>query len=150
MGTLMNKDRISRIFGTLVFLLHCIPAFAQEDQLDFLKQFVLGEYHVVGKYPESDQAYQGKIKFQMIDNNLEVVRTIGSIQVKGKAAIDSVTADAVKILRVQFNENDIAYETTYLINSDLDNYARLSGFIYFQNKKTSKPGLEALFHVPEN
>jgi hypothetical protein len=37
------------------------------------------------------------------------------------------------------------YEATYLINSDLDNYARLSGYLYLIQGGTKVAGLEALF-----
>ena len=37
------------------------------------------------------------------------------------------------------------YEITYLWRSDLDNYARLSGYLYQPGEKTDSPGMEALF-----
>ena len=37
------------------------------------------------------------------------------------------------------------YEATYFFNSDLDNYARLLGYLYVIQGGTKEPGLEALF-----
>ncbi len=59
--------------------------------------------------------------------------------------IDVVTADKIKVLRVTFTENKKEYEATYLIDSDLDNYGRLTGYIYLKAGGTKSPGLEALF-----
>jgi len=48
-------------------------------------------------------------------------------------------------LRVEFVHKGRKYGGTYLIGSDLDNYARLTGYLYLKKGKTTKPGLEALF-----
>jgi len=42
-------------------------------------------------------------------------------------------------------EENKSYEATYLIDSDLDNYGRLTGYLYIKGTETKKPGLEALF-----
>ena len=55
------------------------------------------------------------------------------------------TADKIKVLRVEFVHKGRKYGGTYLIGSDLDNYARLTGYLYLKKGKTTKPGLEALF-----
>jgi hypothetical protein len=59
--------------------------------------------------------------------------------------IEAATADKIKVLRIRFIDENKNYEATYLINSDLDNYARLSGFLYLIQGETKVPGLEALF-----
>jgi hypothetical protein len=46
---------------------------------------------------------------------------------------------------VTFSHRNRDYEATYLIHADLDNYARLTGYLFQASGKTVKPGLEALF-----
>jgi hypothetical protein len=42
----------------------------------------------------------------------------------------------------------VAYEGTYLWQSDADNFARLTGYVYRSGHSTESPGMEALFIVP--
>jgi hypothetical protein len=63
----------------------------------------------------------------------------------GEAVIVMATADDVPVLQATFTENDVAYAATYLLHSDLDNYRRMSGYVYSAGKETKRPGLEAFF-----
>jgi hypothetical protein len=49
------------------------------------------------------------------------------------------------VLRVRFVRAGQEYEIPYLWRSDLDNYARLSGYLDQPGKQTDSPGMEALF-----
>jgi hypothetical protein len=70
---------------------------------------------------------------------------MGGRAVKGIGKIETVTSDKIKVLRVRFRSEEKDYEATYLIGSDLDNYGRLTGHVYFKDGETRTPGLEALF-----
>jgi len=107
--------------------------------------FMCGSYQVIGRLPDSDQLYSGKIEFKRSGNQLEVVRLIGGHRVTGIGKIETATSDKIKVLRVHFRSKDKDYEATYLIGSDLDNHGRLTGYVYFKDGKTRTPGLEALF-----
>ncbi len=110
-----------------------------------LYDFLCGSYDVIGRLPDSNQVYSGKVEFKRSGNSLEAVRVIRGKRVRGTGMIESVTADRVKVLRVRFGTKNKEYEATYLIGSDLDNYGRLTGTVYLKNGKTKTPGLEALF-----
>jgi hypothetical protein len=110
-----------------------------------LYDFVCGSYQVIGRLPDSDQLYSGKVEFKRSANQLEVVRLIGGHRVRGIGKIETATPDKIKVLRVHFRSKDKDYEVTYLIGSDLDNHGRLTGYVYFKDGKTTTPGLEALF-----
>jgi hypothetical protein len=47
-------------------------------------------------------------------------------------------------LRIRFIDENKSYELTYIIDSDLDNYARSTGFLYLKEGGSKEPGLEAL------
>ncbi len=74
---------------------------------------------------------------------------MGGRGVKGIGKIETVTSDKTKVLRVRFRSQGKDYEATYLIGSDLDNYGRLTGYVYFKDGETKTPGLEALFIEPK-
>lgn len=130
----------------LIFLCGTV-VFSQEndDEISFLYDFLKGTYELIGRYPDSGKTYTGQIEFKISDNGLAVFRTVEGIETEGTGKIETATADSIKVLRVRFNEKGSDYEVTYLINSDLDNYARLTGYFYLRNGNTRKPGIEALF-----
>jgi hypothetical protein len=125
--------------GTLVW------AQAKDFRDEPLYDFMCGSYQVIGKLPDSDQLYFGKVEVKRSGNQLEVVRLIGGHHVRGIGRIEVATPDKIKVLRVHFRSKDKDYEATYLIGSDLDNYGRLTGYVYFKDGETKTPGLEALF-----
>ncbi len=111
-------------------------------------EFLAGSYDVVGRYPESERTYAGTMTIALPTTETEtlsVTRVINGITRQGIGAL-ATTADAAVVLRVQFEEGGETLEATYLIGSDLDNYARLTGYVYAKSGGTILPGIEALFH----
>ena len=104
-----------------------------------------GSYEVIGRYPDSHQTYTGNIILNKSGETLEVIRKINNKTIKGIGKIEPASADKINVLRVRFTEDSNEYEATYLINMDLDNYGRLTGYIYLKDGGTKKPGVEALF-----
>jgi hypothetical protein len=129
--------------GTLVW------AQAKDSSDEPLYDFLCGSYQVIGRLPDSDQLYSGKVELKRSGNHLEVLRLMGGRGVKGIGKIEAVTSDKIKVLRVRFRSEGKDYEVTYLIGSDLDNYGRLTGHVYFKDGETKTPGLEALFIEPK-
>jgi hypothetical protein len=136
-------------YWTITMVLALVSALVWGQGKDFsdepLYDFLCGSYHVIGRLPDSNQLYSGKIEFKRSGNQLEVVRLIGGHQGRGIGRIEIATPDKIKVLRVHFRLKDKDYEATYLIGSDLDNYGRLTGHVYFKDGGTKAPGLEALF-----
>ncbi len=147
------KNRISYLIVFIVSLSFA-TCWAQQprkqdnnDEIDFLYDFLQGSYYVLGKSPDSDRIYSGTIIVKRTGNGLEVRRKIGNREIKGHGKIETATADKRKVLRIRFVEGKKSYEATYIIGSDLDNYARLTGYVYLKEGKTKTPGLEALFAI---
>lgn len=134
---------------TVLFIVIALIAFsgaqAQDDELEFLYRFLKGSYEIIGRRPDSNDTYTGKVVLRKTDGHLRVTRYINSQEIEGTGKIETTTCDKVKVLRVSFIEKGQAYEVTYLINSDLDNYGRLTGYVYQKEGKTKQVGLEALF-----
>ena len=129
----------------LVFISSSVWAQNKCGDIEFLYDFLQGTYKVIGKMPDSNQTYTGKVILKIEGNQMQVIRKIGSKEIKGIGKIEIATGDEIKVLRVRFREYDKTYEVTYIINSDLDNYARLSGYMYLEDGGTIIPGMEALF-----
>ena len=133
----------------VLMLVTLSSAFAEENESEFLYGFLEGTYEVVGRWPNSDETYSGKVILSRNGGHLKVVRMIHGKEGQGTGNIETATADRVKVLRIHFSQGVKKYKATYLINSDLDNYGRLTGHVYLQHGKTKRPGLEALFRDHE-
>lgn len=114
---------------------------SEEELLTFLEN----TYEVVGRYPEGGPMYSGTVMLTRKENELVMTREIRGKKSIGTARLVAATADKLTVLEAAFAEGNQKYQATYIIGSDLDNYARLSGWTYFKNRETKKPGMEALF-----
>jgi hypothetical protein len=132
----------------MLFLYALALAEPQNTDTDDLYNFLAGSYELIGRYPDSNMTYTGTVVLTKTGDYFEVVRTIKNIVIRGTGRIEAATADTITVLRFRFLDGNKRYEGTYLIDTDLDNYARLTGYVYLKNGGTKKPGLEALFAVP--
>lgn len=107
---------------------------------------VQGKYLLVGKALDSDDTYHGKVQIQDKDGVLTVIRNINGKIINGTAAIESALNGEANVLRIRFTKNEIKYEKTCMVGSDLDNYARISCYLYQPRVRTMQPGLEVLFN----
>ncbi len=136
------------LFNFLLMMLVVIPSVLAQENKDediFLYEFLNGSYHLIGKLPDSERTYSGRVVLRYAEGRLTVVRNVDGQKISGTGKIETVLADEIKVLRVRFKQNKRKFEATYLIDSDLDNYGRLSGHWYREDGGTKNPGLEALF-----
>ena len=134
------------VFAIIMFFV-AEPAALAENDTDFLYDFLRGSYELVGRWPDSNETYSGKIVLEKDREHFRVVRLINGKKITGIGKIETATPDKFKVLRIRFKQDEREYEGTYLIGSDLDNYGRLTGYLYLENGKTKNPGLEAFFIV---
>jgi hypothetical protein len=116
------------------------------DESTFLQSLIAGQYNLIGKSLNSQNTYLGEVSISdgESESELQITRVINGKITIGKAKIEQ-TMEKTHVLRIHFTENEINYEQTCLIGSDLDNYARLTCHLYEPEKHTKNPGLEALF-----
>jgi hypothetical protein len=126
----------------IAFLAVHVHLTAQDEDL---YGFLVGRYQIVGRYPDSSATYTGTVVVSMGDSLLDIERTVGGVSVQGTGRIVPVTSDRIKVLRIRFTDQGRPFEGTFLIAGDLDNYGRLSGYIYSPENETRLPGLEAWF-----
>lgn len=138
----MKKICFAAVSLTLIVSL---IAKAQAAELEFLYTFLQGTYQIIGRWPNTDESYSGKIVLKRKGDHFQVLRSVNGEEAEGIGRIATATADKIKILNVEFSQRGCDYMATYMINSDLDNYARLTGYLFIQNAETRRPGLEALF-----
>ena len=138
---------------TVIILLIFLPSIVFADDgsnHEFLYDYLSGTYIVIGKELESGRTYSGKIIFESKKDHIIVTRIINGESIQGIGKIEHTRFDKVDVLRVRFKKEGKGFEITYLWMNDLDNYARLSGYVYQPEKRTFKPDLEALFVDPSN
>ena len=120
---------------------------AAPPDIPFLLEFLAGDYRLVGQQPDSGAPYVGKISFREHKGQFEVIRSIGDTTVHGTGNIETA-GEGTPVLKCRFTIASIGYEATYLWRSDMDNYPRLTGYVYRKQGEAKSPGFEALFHVP--
>ena len=114
--------------------------------LDFVASFVAGDYVLIGRKPESDATYTGRMTFIQRGKDLEFTRTVGGDTQQGPVVLDTKADESGRpVLRIRFSVSGQPYGATYLWHSDLSNFARLTGYVYVTTGETKFPGLEALF-----
>ena len=126
------------------------PSPTSED-LDDLLGYFTGSYRLIGKELDSDKAFLGRVVINQKGKQLQVLRTVNGITSEGVGRIEIAPLAGSRLLRIRFSSGNSKFEGTYLYHSDLDNYARITGYLYKIDPKTGvpidtkNPGLEALF-----
>ncbi|PKN86016.1 MAG: hypothetical protein CVU51_07835 [Deltaproteobacteria bacterium HGW-Deltaproteobacteria-1] len=115
------------------------------DREDSLLGFITGSYEVIGKRPDGGGTYQGTMTLVRKGRELVITRTIEGRKITGTAKIIAATSDEIPVLQADFTERNQKHRIIYMIGSDLDNFARLTGKVFFPDRETKIPGLEALF-----
>lgn len=103
---------------------------------------------MIGKRLNAVDTYYGEVSISQSETGLSVNRTIAERVIQGTASIAHATSDHTPVLRMRFSEEGQDYEETCLIASDLDNYARITCYLYLPGVKTMNPGMEAFFIKP--
>jgi hypothetical protein len=105
-----------------------------------------GEYALIGRKPDSNATYNGRVTLRDEGGVLQVTRTVEGNTDKCAARFDTVAGtDRIPVLRMHFRFDGREYDATYRWQSDPDNYPRFTGYLYFTGTKS--PGLEALFPI---
>ncbi len=118
---------------------------AENDHEALLYDFLEGSYEIIGRWPDTDEPYTGKMELKRSNDHFKTIRRINGEIIEGVGKIETATADNINVLRIRFIEAGCSYEGTYIIASDLDNYGRLTGYVYLKEGGTKIAGLEAMF-----
>lgn len=104
--------------------------------------FMDGSYVVIGRLPDSNQTYQGTIGVTSSNQVLSMTRVMNGQKSIALGKFETTTDDA-RVLKISFESKGKKYEESCLVSSDLDNYARVTCYVYQQ--ATKKVGLETWF-----
>ena len=112
-----------------------------------LVNIMVGDYVVVGKKPDSNATYTGRLTFRARGSKLAFTRIVDGRTVRGRATLEmTVVGDPAPVLRMRFVQDGKQLEATFQWMFDLDNYARFTGYVYRADGTTTKAaGLEMLF-----
>ena len=113
-----------------------------------LASLMAGEYTVIGKRPNSKSLYLGHLSFEAHGKKLAFVRTINGHTMRGTAYFDTITADDLPVLQVDFRQAGQPYRLTYMWQHDADNGFDFTGYMVPLRTKAREPGLETLFRIP--
>jgi hypothetical protein len=135
-------------FGLLLFVAATSMTWGsicgKPPDVEFLQGFLAGEYRIVGQAPDGGTPYSGHLTLKPKENAFEVSRDIAGVKINGSATIETA-GEECPVLRIRFSLDTVEYEGTFLWHSDLDNYTRLTGYIYRRHGETKLPGFEAWF-----
>ena len=135
---------MQRILITLIICLITTTAYGGDSPGEFLAEFVRGHYQ-----PDSLETYYGQLVIYAENEQLKIRRIVGQQALEGEASIETALGGETQLLRMRFIDNGIAYEESCLVQGDLDNYARISCYLYRKDGRSTSPGLEALFFSPD-
>ena len=143
--------RISVFLAIVAMLLfsefaRCDDADRKPLDQDFLRNYMAGEYDLIGRKADSSATYNGHVTLRDEGGVLHVTRTVEGKTDKCVARFDTVAdTDRIPVLRMHFRFDGKEYDATYRWQSDPDNYPRFTGYLYVSGTKS--PGLEALFPI---
>ena len=113
---------------------------------EFLRNYMAGEYELIGRKADSNKTYNGRITLRDEGGFLHVTRNVEGKTDKCAARFDTVAGtDRIPVLRMHFHFDGKEYDATYRWQSDPDNYPRFTGYLYLSGTKS--PGVEALFPI---
>ena len=121
------------------------------DDIDSLLDYFTGSYRLIGKQLDSSKTFLGRVVINRKGNQLQILRTVNGTTVEGVGTIQTAPLTSSRVLRIRFSSGASKFQGTYLFHSDLDNYARITGYLYKIDPKTGapidtkNPGLETLF-----
>jgi len=121
------------------------------DDINDLLGYLTGSYFLIGKELDGEKTFLGKVIINRKGTRLQILRTVNGTTVEGVGRIEVAPLASSRVLRIRFKSGNSSFEGTYLYHSDLDNYPRITGYLYKVNPKTGvpietkKPGLETLF-----
>jgi hypothetical protein len=133
------------IITTLVTLVSlAATAVAADEELPLLS-FVVGDYVIIGKAPDNGPMYSGQGRIEKKGGKLVLYRQINGKRsiAEGVVAVPSPPNEG-EVLRFTWIENG-PREMTCLVNSDLDNFARLTCYWVTPKQRHTEPGMEAMF-----
>ena len=124
------------------------PAADQPPDAESLRGFMVGDYDLIGRRPDSAKTYTGRITLRLVGEALQATRTIGGVISQAVLRFDTIAgADRIPVLRMRFTLGGVTHEAIYQWRSDPDNYPRFTGLVYRPGNQTKRPGLEAWFPI---
>ena len=109
-------------------------------------EFFVGDYLLLGKGVDTDETYSGKTVIYTEQGHLKLKRMIGGDSITGDIAFEPALGGEAEVLRIRFQDGGKKYEQTCLWQTDLNNYPRISCYLYRPGVYTDKPGMEVMFH----
>ncbi|MDO6682639.1 MULTISPECIES: hypothetical protein [unclassified Oceanobacter] len=140
---------MNRLIGLLLVVLSSVSYAKDIDSAaGFLADFLSGHYTLVGKAVNSDATYTGKVTLYQEHGALKVKRAINNRVVLADATLEKSFSGDADVLKIQFTDNGVNYKESCLFSGDLDNYARISCYLYMADGETNSRGLETFFIDP--
>lgn len=111
----------------------------------FLESFVVGDYALIGQFPDSTITYSGVARIDNSSGSLTLTRQIGKQSIKATGRIEAPHPPGEgSVIRFRWIEKEPTVMSC-LASGDLDNYARLTCYVVVEGQPHLQPGIEALF-----
>ena len=134
-------------FAFAALMLSTVATLGKDDktQADPLLNFVVGDYVIVGREPDSGATYSGTARVEPREGGLLLNRRRGGNEVTaiGRFEVPSPPNEG-RVLRFRWYDPEPVLMTC-LVSADLDNYPRLTCTWLHEGSQPAQPGLEAMF-----
>lgn len=141
----LQEDLINQLIFFVVLIAGLCLNFSAnaKEALKVPYDSIIGLYECIGRWPDSAETYSGRVEISHASEGIRIIRNINGQRVEARGQFGTATPDEVQVLKVNFRQNRIDYEETCMLSTDLDNYPRMTCYLY--SPKTKEVGLEALF-----
>ena len=138
------------MYGVIKFLaylaasLHLLAGSAIAEEY-YPEGFFDGDYVMIGRHSDNGGLYQGKLQIKRDGKSWTIRRSIDGKSTDGVGKISPIAGGEAHAFTMSFAQGGHQYEATFSIDTDPDNYPRLTGYVYRQDGATIVVGLEAVF-----
>jgi len=146
----MDIAMLVRSACAVAVLLPAGAVFAQqtgEEHDEFLRNFVVGTYAIVGRQPNGGAAYAGTADIARRGDTLVLTRKVGGRTTVAEGGVERAAppADRPRVFNFRWTTGRSRFRMSCLGRGDFDNYARLT-CVWNEIDGRKEPGLEAFFH----
>ena len=144
-----------KIFQILIFVLVSTQIHAREycerpEKIDpELPAGLSGTYEIIGRLPNSDITYAGRVEIKEDETAYTLKRTVGGVTTIGDAWIEFCSPDKYMVLNFKYSKTPKPILGSCFLRTNGNNYYIISCYTRFIGTELKQRGLESMFQLQE-